>query len=153
MTWTFADSYDFAPSTKDNPLSVEARVVYGIDTAIMCPQEPCSPPSPIFQFRYYSHLPMQLLGYNICDGISCIKNEGFVTYTITKPGLSGHPEQWGGGTIGNVPWKIGDTVHIRVKVEPVTINDSGNIIPQSDKMMFVDLGESKIIPMDKNRDG
>jgi hypothetical protein len=26
MTWAFADSCDFAPSTKDNPLVVETRV-------------------------------------------------------------------------------------------------------------------------------
>jgi hypothetical protein len=46
-------------------------------------------------------------------------------------------------TIGNVHWRVGDTVHIRVKVEPVTINETGNIIPQSDKMRFIDSENQK----------
>jgi hypothetical protein len=43
-SWVIADSYDFEPSTTNNPLHVEARVVYGTPVLMTCPEKPCSPP-------------------------------------------------------------------------------------------------------------
>jgi hypothetical protein len=38
-----------------------------------------------------------------------------------------------------------ETLHIRVKVKPVTISENGDAIPDQEKMFFIDLGDSKII--------
>jgi hypothetical protein len=92
---------------------------------------------------------MQLVGYNICDGFSCVKNGGFATYTITRAGLSGHPEQWASVSIGDVHWQVGDAVHIRLKVKPVTITENGDVIPDPGMMFFTDLGDSKIMKVNE----
>lgn len=137
----FANSYDFAPSTTDNPFGIRAELVYVKNLKISCPMQPCVPLS-AFGFRYTSQKPVQLVAYNICGGISCIKREGFGSY-----GIGGNEEHriWGGSeTVGDIPWKVGDTVNIRVKVKPVQILENGEVVPQ-DKIFFIDVGKSKII--------
>jgi len=52
---------------------------------------------------------------------------------------------WDGGTPGDLPWKIGDTVHIWVKTSPGGISEDGYLIHLNESITRIDLGESKII--------
>lgn len=140
LGWYFARSYDFAPSTTDNPFGIQAELVYVKDLKISCPMQPCGPLD-AFGFRYTSQKPVQLVAYNICGGIFCIKREGFGSYGI---GGNETHRTWGGGqTVGDIPWKVGDTVNIRVKVKPVEILEDGKVMPK-DGIFFIDVGKSKI---------
>lgn len=132
LGWYFARSYDFAPSTTDNPLGLQAELVYVKDLKISCPIHPCGPLN-AYMFRYNSQEPVQLVAYNICGGIFCIKRENFGSYS---PG-------GGQGTVGDIPWKVGDVVNIRVKVKPVEILENGKVMPK-DGIFFIDVGKSKI---------
>lgn len=138
-------SYDFAPSTKENPYGVTARVLIQ-PTYFSPPIPPKDPiePQDVLWFRYHSQEPIQLVGYNICNGMMCIKSE-IQSYSPHDPANLDKPQKWTGGTIGDLPWNEGDAVHIRVKIKPVTISEDGTIIPQDDKFTFIDLGKSKII--------
>ena len=147
--WYLAGSFDFAPSTKDNPYGVQAKVIIS-PTTFSPPIEPKIPiePIPVLWFRYNSEKPVQLIGYNVCNGLFCIKREVGGSYGPAAPELMDQPDKWAGGTMGDLHWKVGDTVHIRIKIKTVTISDDGQVILDSDKMMFIDLGESKIIQGD-----
>lgn len=149
--WFFTNSYDFSTYRKDNPLGIEANVICNYNPYLMCLQLPCHA-SDIFQLNFTSKEGSELIAYNICDGILCTKKEGFENHVINV-----HPKivgiNFGGVTaytadpiiLGDLPWKVGDTVNIRLKVIPVTIPDNGSLIRYPEKIMFVDLGESKII--------
>ncbi len=139
IIWSVANSYDFAPSTKDNPFGIKATVSYVHNLKISCIRQPCGPFN-AFGLSYTSEKPIQIIPYNICGGIYRIKQGNFASY-----GRGGTPDSpvWGGGmTLGSVPWKVGDVVDIRLKVQPVGIN--GDLVPESKNMMFIDLGESMI---------
>lgn len=139
--WYFASFYDFAPSTTNNPFGINATVSYVHDLKISCPVPSCGPLN-AFGLSYASQKPIQLVSYNICGGIYCIKQGNFVSY-----GRGGTPDNpvWGGSmTLGNIPWKVGDTIYIRLKVQPVIIKENGDVIPEPEKIMFIDLGPSKI---------
>ncbi|MHB8601893.1 MAG: hypothetical protein ACYC6W_11250 [Nitrosotalea sp.] len=137
----FASYYDFEPSTTDNPFGINATVSYVHNLKISCIRNPCGPLN-AFSLSYTSQKPIQLISYNICGGIYCIKQGNFASY-----GRGGTPDSpiWGGGsTLGEIPWKVGDIVDIKLKIQPVMIKENGDIIPEPDKMTFIDLGESKI---------
>jgi hypothetical protein len=151
MVWLFTSSYDFSTYTKDNPLGIEANVIYNYNLDLMCPQLPCHA-SNTFQLNFTSNEGSELIAYNICDGIFCTKKAGFdnnipyVHLTIAAINFGGVPTYSAGPVmLGDLLWKVGDTVNIRVKVMPVTILDNGSLIHYPEKIMFVDLGESKII--------
>ena len=113
-----ATSYDLTPSTKENPYGVDARVL--VQTRY--------PPSPIYQknlmeqdvlqFRYNSQEPIRMMGYNICNGILCIHDDN-ERYSLHDPKNFDKPQKWAGTSLGDLPWNVGDTVHIRVKIQPV----------------------------------
>jgi hypothetical protein len=126
LGWYFASSYDFAPSTTDNPFGVQATLEYVKDLKISCPISPCDPLN-AFMLSYHSKKPVQIVSYNICGGIFCIKRDGI-----------GYSLGGGRGTVGEIPWRLGDTVDIRVKVKPVEILEDGKVMPK-DEMYFIDL--------------
>ncbi|MDC8452626.1 MAG: hypothetical protein LV477_06920 [Candidatus Nitrosotalea sp.] len=141
LVWHFANFYDFEPSTTDDPFGINATVSYVHNLKISCIRQPCGPLN-AFGLSYTSQKPVQLISYNICGGIYCIKQGNFASY-----GRGGTPDSpvWGGGTtLGEIPWKVGDIVDIRLKVQPVTIKENGDIVPEPEKTMFIDLGQSKI---------
>ncbi|MGI0073402.1 MAG: hypothetical protein ACREA3_06295 [Nitrosotalea sp.] len=151
MIWFFTSSYDFSTYTKDNPLGFEANVIYNYNPYLMCPQLPCHA-SNTFQLNFTSIEGSELIAYNICDGIFCTKKEGFDNHVIyVHPKIAGinfgSVPAYNAGPVmlGDLPWKVGDTVNIRIKVMPVTILDNGSLIHYPEKTMFVDLGKSKII--------
>ncbi len=142
LIWYFASSYDFASSTTDNPFGINATVSYVHNLKMISCPKPCGPLN-TFILSYTSQKPIQLISYNICGGIYCIKQGNFASY-----GRGGTPDSpmWGGGTtLGGIPWKVGDVVDIKLKIQPVMIKENGDIIPEPEKMTFIDLGESKIM--------
>jgi hypothetical protein len=151
IIWFFTNSYDFSAFTKDNPLGIEANVIYNYNPYLMCPFLPCHP-SETFQLNFTSKEGSELISYNICDGIFCIKKDSFENHIINAhaqiTGVSfGRTTAYKASPVmlGDLSWKVGDTVNIRVKVMPVTVLDNGSLIRYPEKIMFVDLGESKII--------
>ena len=147
-SWYLASSFDFEPATKENLFGIQAVVAYVHDLKISCPGSPCGPVNGLM-FKTISKENVELLEYNICNGIHCIRGGGlgFLRGTTEWDGM---PQAWGGGTIGDLPWKAGDTVWIRVKVAPVTITNDEfeeKIIVDPTNVMFVDLGTSKIIDL------
>ncbi len=149
--WFFTSSYDFSTYTKDNPLGIQANVIYNFNPYLMCPQLPCHA-SNTFQLNFTSKEGSELIAYNICDGMFCIKKEGFENHIISvHPKIAGinfgeaSAYQSGPVMLGNVTWKVNDTVNIRIKAIPVTLLDNGSLIYYPENMMLVDLGESKIV--------
>jgi hypothetical protein len=139
VIWYVTSSYDFTPSTKDNPFGIKATVSYVHNLKISCIRNPCGPFN-AFELLYTSQKPVQIISYNVCGGIYCIKQGDFASY-----GRGGTPDSpvWGESmTLGSIPWKVGDVVDIRLKVQPVGIN--GDLVPESQNMMFIDLGKSMI---------
>jgi hypothetical protein len=148
--WFFTNSYDFSTYTKDNPLGIEANVIYDYNPYLMCPQLPCHAAN-TFQLNFTSKEGSELMSYNICDGLSCTKKESFENHIVNVypksavikfGGVSAYKA--GPVMLGDLSWKVGDTVNIRVKVIPVTMLDNGSLIRYPEKIMFVDLGESQI---------
>lgn len=139
----WANSYDFSPSTKENPYGFEAVLAYQRNLTHSCMIPPCHPVD-VFTFSFHSEKPAWLVGYNICGGISCIKANGGKNYQSASPHLSENVEKWAFSTIGNLPWKVGDTVNIRVKVMPAIILEDGRVV-EGNRTDFIDLGESKVI--------
>ena len=151
IIWFFTNSYDFSTSTKDNPLGIEAKVIYAYNRDLMCQFLPCHT-SKIFQLNFTSKQGSELISYNICDGIVCTKKDSFENHVINahaqNPSISfGRITAYQASPVilGDLSWKVGDTVNIRIKVMPVTLLDNGSLIRYPEKIMFVDLGESKII--------
>jgi hypothetical protein len=79
--WFFASSYDFSTYTKDNPLGIEANVIFDYNPYLMCPQLPCHA-SNTLQLNFTSKEGFELIAYNICDGIFCTKKESFENHII-----------------------------------------------------------------------
>lgn len=151
IIWFFINSYDFSTYTKDNPLGIEAKVIYDYNPYLMCPFLPCHQ-SKTFQLNFTSKEGSELIAYNICNGIFCTKKEGFENHIINVHpkilgiNLGSVTAYYAGPVIlGDLSWKVGDTVNIRIKAMPVTMLDNGSLIHHSEKIMFVDLGEAKII--------
>lgn len=140
--------FDYALSTKENPYGIQALVTYShpkfsdnIEKSVQQKMEN------VLWFRYNSEKSFVLMGYYICNGILCIKNLGGESHSPSVPEMVNQPERWAGSTLGNLPWKVGDIVDIKVKVAAVIIQNDGKeerIIPDYDKEMVIDLGESKI---------
>lgn len=138
--WLLSDSYAFGSSTKANPFGLDATLSYQHDLRASCPMTNCGPLN-AFVLSYSAEKLIQLVSYNICGGLYCVLQECLASYG--QGGTVGHPV-WGGNiTVSDAPWKVGDTVDIRLRVQPVGITNKG-IIPESENMLFIDLGESKI---------
>lgn len=148
--WVFASSYDFSTYAMENPFGIQAKVVYDYNHNMMCPFSPCSQ-SKTFQLNFTSKEGSELIAYNICDGFICTKKEGFENRVINAHAQHGviafgtiTAYEAGPIILGNLPWKVGDTVDIRIKIIPVTVSDNGSLVRYPEKIMFVDLGESRI---------
>ncbi len=134
----------FTPSTKENPYGIEARVMIQ-STYLSPPIQPKSPiePQDVLWLRYNTKQSVDLREFIICNGPYCITHQS--GNEPPHPELSGFSEKLGGGTIGDLPWKIGDTVHIWVKTRHIYSSENGDLIKFDDPGLNIDLGESKII--------
>lgn len=140
-TVILTNSYDFAPSTKLDPYDLDARLLYVHNISHSCITQPCSQ-FDSFVFGVASQKPVQIVGANICGGIYCIKDIGAISYNLpTNHTIS--DEDFGGGSLGSIPWNVGDTVNIRVKVKQAHILENGDVV-FDEKVDFIDLGQSMI---------
>ncbi|MGQ0796223.1 MAG: hypothetical protein ACT4N5_08600 [Nitrosopumilaceae archaeon] len=138
--------FDFAFSNKNNPYGIQAIVAYSPEESSHI-KEKSIQQQDVLWFRYYSQEPIHLLGYYICNGIFCLKKLDDGSFSPTTLELANQPKKWAGSTLGDLPWKIGDIVNIKVKVAPVIIQtDEGEekIVPDYEKVMVIDLGKLKI---------
>ncbi len=137
--WHFT-SYDPAPVTHQNVFLIHALVIHN----------PLSTPSIGFagtSHNYYLKFKSELntcglVAYNICDGNSCVKNDGMpnslpVLDFLHLPDYQEFPLP------DNLPWKEGDSVNIQVKVQG-TYNLSDPSIYHSQNI-WIDLGKSEIM--------
>jgi hypothetical protein len=62
------------------------------------------------------------------------------------------PKRWGGGTVGDIPWEIGETVKIKMKAAPATmriVDNSESWSYDASQAVWIDLGNSQIIELIK----
>ena len=139
VLWYFT-SYDPTPVTKENNFGVSALVIHQPPGG--CPMEKCSPPDHFLKINSKSKT--ILVGYNICDGKSCVKKNGIA---ISLPVLDVlHPDYQKLSLPDNLPWKDGDSVNIQVKVPRSIIYDNALYFdPSPTPKVWVDLGNSEIV--------
>ncbi|HJU13603.1 MAG TPA: hypothetical protein VJ792_04030 [Candidatus Nitrosotalea sp.] len=140
LLWVLSNSYDFEPTTNENPFGMNATISYRGGTTGSCHSQNCMPGDNLV-LTYRSGKPVEITSYNICGGLYCILQQGISSYG--QEGTQDHPV-WGDSIrIKDAPWKVGDTVDIRLKVVPVGLSKEG-IVPESENTLFIDLGDSKI---------
>src|SRR5574337_1855388 len=72
MTWYFT-SYDPTPVTKENDFGINALVIHH-PVGLGCPTADCHFPD--YYLKINSKSKTFITGYNVCDGNSCVKQEG-----------------------------------------------------------------------------
>jgi len=138
---------DLSHSTTDNPLGIKAQVIMERDTLISCIKKCDIPPTPHLVLS--SEKGVQFVGYHICNGVSCKKDNLDNSLYVH---LEHVPQNYSGAmgfeashiNLGDLSWQVGDMVHIAVKAFPVVLQPNGTLIREQEKMMTVDLGELKI---------
>ncbi|MGI0061863.1 MAG: hypothetical protein ACREBA_05365 [Nitrosotalea sp.] len=140
--------YGITSSTQENVLGLHARVVYGINTYLSCIRLPCD--TSTFKLVVDSEQGSEIHGYSICNGMSCIEKYDFESYPINvkvkNPQNATGPVSLNTRDIilYNFPWKVGDTVNIKIKAIPVTLEENGSILRYPENMTTVDLGYSVV---------
>ncbi|MBI3640705.1 MAG: hypothetical protein HY223_10440 [Thaumarchaeota archaeon] len=133
--------YDPTPVTKENTFGINALVIHSLGVSGCPTEESC-----IYHDHYLkinSKLQTFLVGYNICDGNSCVKKDGLA---VSLPVLDVlHPDYQKLQLPDNLPWKDGDSVNIQVKVPSASIIDNTLYFDASHPNIWVDLGKSEIV--------
>lgn len=129
--------YDLGSYTKEDEFGIKALVVH-TPPPMICPQTPCHFSGYMLKVNSRSHA--FLTGYDICKGVFCTRQDGLSVSLDTA-----YPTDPFVYIIiaNNVPWKVGDTVNIRVKVTP--FNMAGNYIQNPAQTRLVNLGDSQVI--------
>ena len=130
--------YDLTPTTIVNDIGISARVVHGIDDRIMCPISPCD--TSIYLLVVNSNLNSMVTGYNICKGISCIKDNNLSVFV----GPENDPRNQQIYLQKDTTWQVGDIVNIRLRVAGAAVAD-GKYYPDPHKTIYLDLGNSKVV--------
>ncbi|HET6458173.1 MAG TPA: hypothetical protein VFG24_04770 [Nitrosopumilaceae archaeon] len=140
VIWYFT-SYDPTPVTKENNFGISALVIHS-PMSMGCPTEYCTLHEHYLKINSKSKT--FLVGYNICDGNSCVKKDGM---SISLPVLDVlHPGYQRLPLPDNLPWKDGDAVNIQVKVPNASIIDNAITYPTHTPKIWVDLGKFEIVP-------
>src|SRR5574338_1245248 len=140
VVWNIMN-YDATPITKENTFGINALVIHR-PIGLGCPITDCHFPD--YYLKINSKLKTFLVGYNICDGISCIKKDGMA---IPLPVIDVlHPDYQELPLPDNLPWKDGDSVSIQVKIPNSFIFDNATSFDSTnDPKIWVDLGKSEIV--------
>lgn len=140
VIWYLA-SYDPTPVTTTNNFGVNALVIHS-PPYMACPTEDCKHPD--YYLKTNSKSKTLLVGYDICDGISCVKKDGI---TIPLPLLDVlHPDYAKLSLPSDLSWKDGDSVNIWVKVPSSSmIGGALYFDPSNTQNVWVDLGKSEIV--------
>lgn len=136
--WYFT-SYDPTLVTTENDFGINALVIHR--PAMGCPVvENCIHPD--YYLKINSKSKTFITGYNLCDGNSCVKQDGLVISLPLVDVL--HPDYQELPLPDNLPWKDGDFVDIKVKAPSTLIVDRG---PSSNRIptLWIDLGKSEIV--------
>ncbi|MDE1839040.1 MAG: hypothetical protein KGH87_03875 [Thaumarchaeota archaeon] len=140
MVWYFT-SYDPTPVTTENNFGINALVIHS-STSMGCPTEDCHYPDHYLKITSRSNT--FLVGYNICDGNSCVKQDELaipLTHSNSIP-----PDYQKIRLPDNLPWKDGDLVNIQVKIPTTFISDSSFTFDSSTaQKIWVDLAKSEIV--------
>lgn len=135
----FFTYYDFTPSTKENKFGINALVIHS-PLYMGCPTVNCQPN---YYLKINSKSTTLLLGYNICDGNSCVKQDGLAISLPLVDVL--HPDYRKLPLPDNLPWKDGDSVNIQVKVSGSSMMDNTLYYASTTSNIWVDLGKSEIV--------
>lgn len=141
VAWSIAPS---SSATKDNPVGFVARVAFVRNFSHPCLRAPCHDID-TFMFKSVSAERAWLLEWVICNAKHyppCV--EGFTGGTSSAKSLALPPCHWGMGTIGQVDWQAGETVHIWVKLAPYNAGETDSSQIDKKNIRWVDLGESEI---------
>lgn len=140
MIWYFT-SHDPTPVTTENNFGINALVIHS-PPYMACPTEDCRQPD--YYLKINSKLKIFLVGYNICDGSSCIKQDG-LAISLPLADVS-HPDYQKLSLPDNLSWKDGDSINIQVKVPNSFIFDNATTFDSTHTpKTWVDLGESEIV--------
>jgi hypothetical protein len=140
VVWYFT-SYDPTPITKENTFGIHALVIHS-PPYMTCPTEDCRQPD--YYLKINSRLKTFLIGYNICDGNSCIKQDGLAIPLTNSNSIP--PDYQKVRLPDNLPWKDGDLISIQVKIPTTFISDSAFTFDSSTtQKVWVDLGKSEIV--------
>ena len=153
ITWYFANSYDFEQYSRENPLGVSARVLYDINHPVPCIKQPCKP-HPTYLLQLDSEQGSEIQAFSICNKVLCTKKI-FSDFQVVNV-RSANPQAVSAAVntpyveLLDFPWKVGDTVHIKVRAMPVILLDNGTLVHYPDRLMFIDLGQSTIVQKESN---
>ncbi|MDE1819009.1 MAG: hypothetical protein KGI19_10460 [Thaumarchaeota archaeon] len=141
VAW-YSTSHDLTPVTKQNTFGLSAMVVHR-PPEIGCFNNQC-PPVHDYYLEINSKIKTILVGYNICDGDSCVTQDDMrillPVQDVVHPGY--HELQ----LPANLSWKVGDPVSIQAKITSTFILDSAfTPDPSHDPKIWVDLGQLKIL--------
>ncbi|SMH72661.1 hypothetical protein [Candidatus Nitrosotalea okcheonensis] len=140
VIWYFT-SYDPTPVTKENNFGINALVIHS-PPYMGCPTVNCQQPN--YYLKINSKSNTFLLGYTICDGNSCVKQDGLAISLSVLDVL--HPDYRKLPLPDNLPWKDGDSVNIQVKVPSSFIFDNASTFDSTHTpKIWVDLGKSEIV--------
>ncbi|MHB8602606.1 MAG: hypothetical protein ACYC6W_10285 [Nitrosotalea sp.] len=141
FTIWYITSYDFTHVTKENTFGIHALVIHN-SIGMGCPTEDCHYPDHYLKITSRSNT--FLAGYNICDGNSCVKQDGLAIPLTNSNSIP--PDYQKVRLPDNLPWKDGDLVNIQVKIPTTFISDSAFTFDSSTaQKVWVDLGKSEII--------
>ena len=133
--------YDSTPVTKENTFGINALGIHR-PVGLGCPTVTCHFPD--YYLKINSKSKTFLVGYNICDGNSCVKQDGLAISLPLVDVL--HPEYQELPLPDNLPWKDGDPINIQVKVPNSFIFDSASTFDSTHaQKIWVDLGKSEIV--------
>ena len=127
--------------TKENTFGINALVIHR-PSGLGCPTTDCHFPD--YYLKINSKSKTFLLGYDICDGNSCVKQDGLAISLPLVDVL--HPDYQELALPDNLPWKDGDPVSIQVKIPSSFILDSSFAFDSTHATKtWVDLGKSEIV--------
>ena len=152
ITWYFANSYDFGEYSRENPLGVSARVLYDIDHPVPCIKQPCKP-HPTYLLQLDSEQGSEIHAFSICK-VFCTKKifSDFQVVNVrnTNPKAVSAAANTPYVELLDFPWKVGDTVQIKIRAMPVILLDNGTLVHYPDRLMFIELGQSTVLQKESN---
>ncbi len=134
----YVTNYD-SPITKNNVFGITALVIHR--PGFGCPTTYCHFPD--YYLKINSKFKAFLLGYSICDGISCVKRNDLA---ISLPVVNAlHSDYLELPLPDDLPWKDEDAVNIQVKIPASLSNNTLTFDSTSAPKIWVDLGKSEIV--------
>lgn len=137
----YVTNHDFTPITKENTFGINALMIHS-SAGMQCPTEDCHYPDHYLKITSRSNT--FLVGYNICDGNSCVKQDGLAIPLHNSNSIP--PDYQKVRLPDNLSWKDGDLINIQVKILTTIVSDNVSTFDSSTaQKVWVDLGKSEIV--------